>query len=297
MDPIAKIYPELTVYQFASNTPIQAIDLDGLEAASPEKSTGTVILDYTYDIGVGFGTAALQVLGAITQIGDRIHYGDKIPKEKWDKAFPTIGTKGEVQLMVEGFTAPILAVGDFIQNPSDGKKLGVALFSITPFLKGRLKVKSGALIFEEQAARLVKETGDYSGKLISTLGQNKRGPVASGVLDAKTGKTFFGKNTDQIGELHPILKTRLDKLNADTKGQGTRPEYENEIPGSHAEISALNQALWARQKKYGKVIENQLGEFLLHNRQLKGANKGVGTPDRCGDCQILTKGVTTIQHK
>ncbi|MCZ4222508.1 RHS repeat domain-containing protein [Pedobacter rhodius] len=31
VDPIANQYPELTPYQFASNTPIQAIDLDGLE--------------------------------------------------------------------------------------------------------------------------------------------------------------------------------------------------------------------------------------------------------------------------
>ena len=31
VDPIAKQYPELTPYQFASNTPIQAIDLDGNE--------------------------------------------------------------------------------------------------------------------------------------------------------------------------------------------------------------------------------------------------------------------------
>jgi hypothetical protein len=34
VDPLTKSYPELTPYQFASNTPIQAIDLDGLEAAS-----------------------------------------------------------------------------------------------------------------------------------------------------------------------------------------------------------------------------------------------------------------------
>ena len=33
VDPITKQYPELTPYQFASNTPIQAIDLDGLERA------------------------------------------------------------------------------------------------------------------------------------------------------------------------------------------------------------------------------------------------------------------------
>jgi uncharacterized protein RhaS with RHS repeats len=31
VDPIASNYPELTPYQFASNTPVQAIDLDGLE--------------------------------------------------------------------------------------------------------------------------------------------------------------------------------------------------------------------------------------------------------------------------
>ena len=31
IDPLTKAYPELTPYQFASNTPIQAIDLDGLE--------------------------------------------------------------------------------------------------------------------------------------------------------------------------------------------------------------------------------------------------------------------------
>jgi RHS repeat-associated protein len=33
VDPIAREYPELTPYQFASNTPIMAVDLDGLEKA------------------------------------------------------------------------------------------------------------------------------------------------------------------------------------------------------------------------------------------------------------------------
>lgn len=32
VDPLTKEYPELTPYQYASNTPVQAIDLDGLEA-------------------------------------------------------------------------------------------------------------------------------------------------------------------------------------------------------------------------------------------------------------------------
>jgi RHS repeat-associated protein len=32
VDPLLKTYPMLSSYQFASNSPIQAIDLDGLEA-------------------------------------------------------------------------------------------------------------------------------------------------------------------------------------------------------------------------------------------------------------------------
>jgi hypothetical protein len=55
VDPIAASYPELTPYQFASNTPIWAIDLDGLEASIAvygagkkeyKKEDGTVKVEY-----------------------------------------------------------------------------------------------------------------------------------------------------------------------------------------------------------------------------------------------------------
>jgi len=48
VDPLTKKYPELTPYQFASNTPIQAIDLDGLERATPQGHTGLPVLDNYY---------------------------------------------------------------------------------------------------------------------------------------------------------------------------------------------------------------------------------------------------------
>ena len=38
VDPLTMQYPELTPYQFASNTPIQAIDLDGIEYLSFHRS-------------------------------------------------------------------------------------------------------------------------------------------------------------------------------------------------------------------------------------------------------------------
>ena len=69
VDPLKGDYPELTTYQFASNTPIQAIDLDGLEMyvatyrysnglpssvelkAISAKSTGKIVEDMAFKIG------------------------------------------------------------------------------------------------------------------------------------------------------------------------------------------------------------------------------------------------------
>ncbi|MBK9273433.1 MAG: RHS repeat-associated core domain-containing protein [Flavobacteriales bacterium] len=61
VDPIAAQYPELTPYQFASNTPIQATDLDGLEA---DFSAGKVApLEYTNPQWI-HATAAINTAGA-----------------------------------------------------------------------------------------------------------------------------------------------------------------------------------------------------------------------------------------
>ena len=57
-DPLGRKYPELTPYQFASNTPIQAVDLDGLEAA---------VLNYNYRV------TALIVTGSVS-VGDTVDY-------------------------------------------------------------------------------------------------------------------------------------------------------------------------------------------------------------------------------
>jgi hypothetical protein len=55
VDPIGKDYPMLTPYQFASNTPIKAIDLDGLEAAIVNYGYRVTALIVTGSINVGAG--------------------------------------------------------------------------------------------------------------------------------------------------------------------------------------------------------------------------------------------------
>jgi hypothetical protein len=72
VDPISKKYPELTPYQFASNRPIQAIDLDGLEAYlsnsgdfvkwGPDKtqSAPVILLQDKKEIQVGLNVQQFQ---------------------------------------------------------------------------------------------------------------------------------------------------------------------------------------------------------------------------------------------
>jgi RHS repeat-associated protein len=55
VDPLTRSYPELTPYQFASNTPVQAIDLDGLEMyhytlVFDEKGKAILSYSHTEDI-------------------------------------------------------------------------------------------------------------------------------------------------------------------------------------------------------------------------------------------------------
>jgi hypothetical protein len=70
VDPIANKCPELTAYQFASNTPIQAIDLDGLEA---------FVIHGTQEYKHRFSPAAVAQFIRITgnaQYNDKFSWGD-----------------------------------------------------------------------------------------------------------------------------------------------------------------------------------------------------------------------------
>jgi RHS repeat-associated protein len=65
------------------------------------------------------------------------------------------------------------------------------------------------------------------------------GPVVAGVTDLRTGRSFFALNAQGLPtNLHPILEARIKALQAS-------PQHFS-IVGSHAEVHALNEALWAR---------------------------------------------------
>jgi hypothetical protein len=80
VDPIAKDYPELTPYQFASNTPIQAVDLDGLEAAFviAEGRVAVPLVGFFGLTGSAFGGVVMDVhgnVGAMYGVGGGVSGG------------------------------------------------------------------------------------------------------------------------------------------------------------------------------------------------------------------------------
>ncbi|MFF1603598.1 RHS repeat-associated core domain-containing protein [Streptomyces mirabilis] len=109
---------------------------------------------------------------------------------------------------------------------------------------------------------------------------NARGPVLTGAMDNVTGKVTFGQNTGIPNNLHPVLQDRLDAF----VGEG---EPFKGVPGSHSEINALNEGLWART---GSTLE----DFTVYNVRLKGTLKGQRIA-RCANCMQLTDGVREIE--
>ncbi|QDU79635.1 Putative ribonuclease YwqJ [Polystyrenella longa] len=130
---------------------------------------------------------------------------------------------------------------------------------------------------------------------IASLPARQRGPVVSAIIDSRTGATFSANNTLTIADnLHPVLQARLQSLLNTTdlaalrSNAGSLGRWVHSTPGAHAEINALNQALWARQNA-GLPID--LNEFWMVNRWL--TNTAPAAP-RCGYCRPLTGGVNVL---
>ena len=66
VDPLAKQYPMLTPYQFASNCPVWATDIDGLEAGVPAGNAGSAASDAMPSPG-GAGSARVMRSGQLNQ--------------------------------------------------------------------------------------------------------------------------------------------------------------------------------------------------------------------------------------
>ncbi len=207
VDPLTAKYAMLTPYQFASDSPIANIDLDGLESqgyiyakAGFYGHKPKVAVEFVEDVIKGVGEIAVMALGAITQIGDRVHgIGSEWEETQRLNYYSIIGDKSELELLVEVAASPIIAVNEYYNDPSDGKKLGHVLGTVAPFVKGR-KLNSNSKVVTDvlRTEGSFKNFYNESGVLVNEGGILKGAIPLENTTVILEGKITISKNGKEV---------------------------------------------------------------------------------------------------
>ncbi len=186
VDPLTKKYPFYTPYQFASNTPLMSVDIDGLESSNnpnkneeknqfgnysdaPTSTNGPVNLkktdmelDPATKFMVGVCKAPFYLFVTLTETAGAAHYGDKIPKERFAEAFPLIPNDNIVKdIVVPSLTWPVQLINDLKKDPTNPDLWGQAFGAIFigKFSKSSITTKAKITERVTVANNLFKEQG------------------------------------------------------------------------------------------------------------------------------------------
>ncbi|WJQ80276.1 YwqJ-related putative deaminase [Brevibacillus brevis] len=119
------------------------------------------------------------------------------------------------------------------------------------------------------------------------LTNDEMGPCLAGVLDKKTGKIYFGRNTID-GSIPNKLATEIKDRLENMPDEILHGYEKTKGAGSHAEIFALNDALLSRSG-------SNLSDYMIYVIKSNGSKKLRGTPvPRCPHCDYLTQGSNFI---
>ena len=117
-------------------------------------------------------------------------------------------------------------------------------------------------------------------------------PCISVAVDRRTGLITEGHNNLRVaeGELHPVLRERLERYRAASEAReepfswGSRYLHPS-LPGTHAEIYAVSELLWAREAAGYTVDGSSMTELRMDNHfPWMG---GGGPAPCCGNCTAL----------
>ncbi|MBS0171751.1 MAG: thrombospondin type 3 repeat-containing protein, partial [Nitrospira sp.] len=155
---------------------------------------------------------------------------------------------------------------------------------------------AGAEIATEPAASpLPGATADLANYLAKEQSNMQRGPVLTGVRDIGTGEMFFKQNAGGVpSEMHPMMQERLESYRAGVANGDVEVEPQWDEPGKHSDVHALNEALLRRQAL--GLPTTDLSVFEMYNVSLWSNRVGTVVP-RCGNCRVLTDGVTILSGR
>ncbi len=323
VDPLLIESPEASPYMGLGDNPIVFVDRDGRQVTAMERTierntrefmTGQISEQELKDrstaqsAGVGIGGTigftpfllwlspeiGAGLLALIARNPAAVPLGSAVVKIGLETA-----TGAELPPGTEDLIAtPVKAVARAAKSADAIAELGSEAAQVTKALNVYGKLIGGGLDnsprLRSMAEDLAEVTYYKAEQLITESVNNKKlGPVVAGVMDTLTGEVFFGTNIRKLPDtLHPILERRI----ADYMSVFETAVPKLGEPGAHAEIHALNEALWARQALTAEPLaEEVLGEFLLNSVFLRGT-RAMESVKRCFQCGGLTEGVTTFNE-
>jgi RHS repeat-associated protein len=301
VDPLSAKYPELTPYQFASNTPNQAIDLDGLEAA-----------------GVGCGCPMRQLMSveAMQQTGVAMiatfrGFGKA--------AFNTV--KGTVHSVTHPIQT-IKSVAHAVSHPGqtwNNVKVGLKqwknnLLSSDPNVAGEA---TGEGIFYVSTGL---PTVISIGKSVSKLIKNSPTAVASEVRTITSEQTNFGKTGGNllsygeqgiVKEVNSILASPEFQVIRDANKSGTFAEvsingrkvlYEPDLPSSGFTLLTedgflLGNEAFKSNAELGKSLLQELYRLKYGETLKSGLAVGQNTTETNAAFNFAEKALEYIKHK
>jgi RHS repeat-associated protein len=265
IDPINKKYPELTPYQFASNSPIWGVDQDGLEIEIANWIFDTY-LDFKYGDPTGVHTLMNgAVEKARIENGDVSYHNQNVPT-RVQKILDQQNTKEANAKVIKGgiqvtkFTLQTSADIATLMLPA-GEATEVGFNGLRTLFKASPEAKAFASKFAET--------------IFKNTPKAELPRAITAVLDKTTGRVYYGRSgvLKSIEELEPTLKEMIPK-----------ESLEKWIVTNCAECDALNSAL-----KGGAKVE----DLEMHTLKIDKKTGTVSDFERCQNCKVTTKNVKT----
>lgn len=242
VDPITVQYPELTPYQFASNTPIQAIDLDGLEAAgvgcgcpmyqlqSSEgmEQTGKAMIAVSEGVGIAAANSAKGLWNTVTHPKQSI-------KNAWSAISNPVKTWNGIKSGFRQWGQRLMSSDPKIAGNAVGEGLGLGAelaIPIPPIAKTlKIPYLSGRFIIGSKTLAVVTEhLEQFGAKAENTIMLERMKKIVNKELKATEIDINFAKHELRESELMKAGKTYEEAHEAVLKEQNMfHKEYQKKL--------------------------------------------------------------------
>ena len=253
-------FPMLTPYQFASNTPIQAIDLDGKEALVVTGGVNLFTLFVGYDIGAGF---AISPTGIAAYAGETLKGGGglEIGAGGTVSFFPAMTDLNDLNGVSKGFSISGGALGKFGGGmvKSSGKWGGT--FSAGVGVGAHTSVDLGITIFLkvvtwDKIAANIKDGTEDGNALAKAFGINK-----SNLNSAVTIIKNYYKKT-----VAGIIDKRINDLENNINNNAATITAADKFLNVYNKSGWLYKLFYKSEKKLANDIKNSAVKENVENR-------------------------------